>query len=97
MSKGADSDLLPKILVDTTPNPVGTLLPIASATKPNLSEHVAPPPESARKPFRPMQQSPNYQVVVVVVVVREGKVSYQPKSQTTRAGRATKVSAQFKE
>lgn len=97
----ADSDPLPMTPMAPTPNPLNTPAPAASVTKtptpvkpnpiPNTS--TTPSPASPGHPRSPMRPSPQSQVVVV----KKGKVSYQPKSQTTRTGLVTQVPNKFKD
>lgn len=79
-------DLLPAPHVATPPTPVKTN-PISSTPAP-------PSPVLTQQPYNPAAQPspPSH-----VVVVKEGKVSYQPKSQITRAGRITQVPTKFTE
>ena len=90
---------LSDVLTDTIPNISNTQNPLSPATKstdPAANETVSSPESPSQcSGSLPRSLVPQQSPKTNVVVVKEGRVSYQPKVQTTRAGRVTKIPAKF--
>lgn len=85
-----------RILGDLIPNTDGIQRQPSSAveiTDTNVEESVPMSSTDLEKSPLPPLQSPSSHVIVV----KEGKVAYQPKVQITRTGRVTRIPAKFRD